>query len=333
MLNKRLRNNYNYLMNKRIFFTLSAILVLTLGSCGLAVPTEINVYLHLDNGESVKTLRVPLGYAVTKIEGPKRENSEFEKWYKDINLTTEFNHAWLTEPTHLYAGYNLNKIKVAELINQTTLSSVVTIEVYNTPNYFGAQTGIAQGSGVIFHEDADGYYALTNNHVTVKPQKDDYDYNQIFYVLDSDHKIKFLAERIHQLNTYDLAIIRFKSIKDYHVAPFSYLPVYAGRDVIAIGSPLGVYNQITYGKTLGSGEVELGDEPYLSNVRFPVLVHNAEIDHGSSGGPLFNHKLQVAGINFASGNNGNGQNVSVSIPTAKVFEYFQIVGGIFSDIT
>jgi len=319
-------------MNKKVAVSLFFTGILSLTSCGLLLDNEVNVYLHFDNGEPSETLKVPVGYNVKKLGIPLRENSIFNKWYSDINLMTEFNRAFITEPTHLFAGYNLDVLRVAEIIRTSTLSSVVTIEAYNTPNYFGANTKVAQGSGVIFHEEDNYYYALTNNHVTVKPQDSIYGYNQVIYVLDSDHQMMFLAEKVHELNTYDLAIVRFKSVKDYLVAPFTYDPNYSGRDVIAIGTPQGHFNTVTYGKTLGFGEIDLGEDKYLSDVKFPVLVHDAEIDHGSSGGPLFNYKLEIAGINFASGSSDNKQ-ISVAIQTEKIFEYFDLVGGIFSDIT
>lgn len=305
-------------------------LLLTLTSCGTIFNDEVTLYLHLDNGEPTEEIKVKIGYAVKNIEIPTRNNSTFNKWYSDINLLEEYDRAFIVDNTHLFAGYNLDVNAVRHQIESTTIRSFVTVETHNTPTYLGATTSIAQGSGVIFHQDEKSFYVLTNNHVTVKPQNGT-NYSQAFYVYDYDHLYAYSAQRIHELNTYDLAIIEFQSLKNYHIAPFSDETTYAGRDVVAIGTPLGVYNQITYGKTKGYGEVELEDAKYLSNVTFPVLVHSAKIDHGSSGGPLFNYNLDLIGINFASGTDESLNNISVAIQMEKILEYLDIVGGMFSD--
>ncbi len=316
--------------NRRVTLLLVALSLLT--ACGDIFSSEVTVYLHLENGEATQTHKVPIGYPIKDFTTPTRINSMFSAWYYDINMTEVVDEVWISKPTHLYASYDLNQIVIEDLIETETIRAFVTVEVYNTKStILGTELSVAQGSGVIFHQDEDGFYVLTNNHVTVKPQPGEY--LQEFFILDYEHRLRYDAVRIHQLNTYDLAILRFESPKDYHVVDFSYAPLYGGRDVIAIGTPMGVYNQITFGKTLGYAEVELQDATYLSDVKFPVIVHSAEIDHGSSGGPLFDHQLELVGINFASGENSDPNNVSVAIPVDKIFAYFDEVGGQFSDIT
>lgn len=319
-------------MKRKIGLSLIFTSLIALSSCGTIFSSEVTLYIHPDNGEPVRELKVKIGFSIKDIETPVRLNSTFDKWYSDINLREEYDRAFIVEEMHLYAAYQLDTVRTRALIDQTAMKAFVTVEAHNTPNYLGANTSIAQGSGVIFHQDEEGYYVLTNNHVTVKPQNGT-SYSQALYIYDYDHLIPYTATKIHELNTYDLAIVRFQSVRDYHLIPFSPEPLYANRDVVAIGTPLGVYNQVTYGKTLGYGEVDLEDEAYLSDVNFPVIVHDAEIDHGSSGGPLLNYRLDLVGINFASGTDELANNVSVAIPMDNIYDYFDIVGGRFSDLT
>jgi S1-C subfamily serine protease len=319
-------------MKSKRFALLALLPLLLLTSCGDLFNANITVYLNYDNGTPEVVKEIPFGYRLSDLEVPERENSIFDGWYSDINLKERYTSAWVSSTQRLYAGYVLDVPKVLEVIENETLSSTVTVEVHNTKSLVGGlQKTISQGSGVIFYQDTQGYYVLTNNHVTVEPR--DGSYTQEFYILDDDQNILYPATRIHELNTYDLAILCFQSLEEYHISQIEDDAVYANRDVIAIGTPMGEYNTITLGKTQGYANVYLPDDEYLSNVDFPVLVHNAEIDHGSSGGPLFDYKLDLIGINFASAEDDSDNPVSVSIPNDKILEYLAARGGKYADIT
>lgn len=306
-----------------ILFLLTALLVTT--SCTSVFNSKVTIYLNFDNGEPEVIQEVTIGSRLSDIDVPPRENSIFTKWYRDPNLSQAYTSPFLTTTIRLYAGYDLDLHAIEEDITAYGLSSVVTVETHNSKSIVGGgvQKSVAQGSGVIFHQDVLGYYVLTNNHVTVAPN--DGEYTQAFYILDSDQNILYSAQRLDQSNNYDLAVLRFQSLESYYIPHIENDKVYANRSVIAIGTPKGIYNTVTYGKTLGFARVYLDDAPYLSNVEFPVIVHDAVIDHGSSGGPLFDYKLDVIGINFASGENDENDPVSVAIPNLEVLNYLALV--------
>ena len=152
-------------------------------------------------------------------------------------------------------------------------SSVVLIAIHN-------QSGqvIGTGSGIMI--SADGFI-LTNNHVasggvyySVKIEEDD----QSYY---TDEIVKYNSD-------LDLAIIRI----DRQLAP---LPVYDGRDklvrgqqVVAIGSPLGLFNSISDGIIAGFRTID----------RVDMIQFTAPISHGSSGGAVLNMYGEVIGLSL-----------------------------------
>lgn len=173
-------------------------------------------------------------------------------------------------------------------------SSVVLIAIHN-------QSGqvIGTGSGIMI--SADGFI-LTNNHVasggvyySVKIEEDD----QSYY---TDEIVKYNSD-------LDLAIIRI----DRQLAP---LPVYDGRDklvrgqqVVAIGSPLGLFNSISDGIIAGFRTID----------RVDMIQFTAPISHGSSGGAVLNMYGEVIGISTAGFDDGQNINLAMGYECIRMF--------------
>ncbi|WP_198439910.1 S1 family peptidase [Pareuzebyella sediminis] len=83
-----------------------------------------------------------------------------------------------------------------------------------------------------------------------------------------------------------------------------------GENVFAIGSPQGLSNSLTKGSISG----------YRANNR---LQFDATIDHGSSGGPLFNYQGEVVGITSAGVESGKELNFAVDIQKIDLSRYLQ----------
>jgi len=81
-----------------------------------------------------------------------------------------------------------------------------------------------------------------------------------------------------------------------------------GENVFAIGSPQGLSNSLTKGSISG----------YRANDR---LQFDATIDHGSSGGPLFNYQGEVVGITSAGVESGKELNFAVDIQKIDLSKY------------
>ncbi len=172
-------------------------------------------------------------------------------------------------------------------------SSIVMIAVYNR-----AGEPIATGSGIMIGRDG---YILTNNHVTRG--------GYFFAVRIEDDENIYKTNEVIKYNTVlDLAVIRI----DRRLHP---LPLYKGRKlvrgqkVVAIGSPLGMFNSVSDGIISGFREIDSVD----------MIQFTAPISHGSSGGALLNMRGEVIGISTAGIDEGQNINLAVSYEDIGMF--------------
>jgi len=134
------------------------------------------------------------------------------------------------------------------------------------------------GSGFII--GADGYI-LTNAHVVEDAR------NVIVYLTD---KRQFQAKVIGVDPLTDIALLKIGA-KDLPVAIIGdseHLEV--GDWVVAIGSPFGFTNSVTQGIVSAKGRA-------LEEAYVPFIQTDVPVNPGNSGGPLFNLKGEVVGIN------------------------------------
>lgn len=189
-------------------------------------------------------------------------------------------------------------------------------------NYFGS--GVAsQGSGVIFHEDENYYYVLTNNHVIY----DNPNYQLIEYFI-YDYKGNEIGARLHSLDPdYDLGLLYFpKGDEVLNILPLSQDNPSVDTTVISMGQPRGQINTISFGEVINYQKISLNDaSKEQSNVTFDVIRHNSPINNGSSGGVLINANFEIVGINYAGTNmDENPSTFSYAIPVTKVREYLSL---------
>lgn len=179
--------------------------------------------------------------------------------------------------------------------------SIVMIEIHS---YNGDIIGT--GSGIMIGKNG---YILTNNHVA----KD----GAFFSVrIEDDNEIYTTDEVIKYNHQFDLAIIRInRKLKP--------LRIYNGRDklvrgqrVVAIGSPLGLFNSVSDGIISGFRNIN-----YVDMIQF-----TAPISHGSSGGAVLNMNGEVIGISTAGID--SGQNINLAVEYSIINDF---VRG-FSDI-
>ena len=141
---------------------------------------------------------------------------------------------------------------------------------------------MAAGSGIIV--EADGYI-VTNNHVVE-------DASEILVTLDRGET--YDAELIGRDPKTDLALIKIDADEDLIVASFGDSDaVRVGDWVIAVGNPFGLDNTVTTGIVSSRGR-RIGAGPYDD-----FLQIDASINRGNSGGPAFNTKGEVIGVNTA----------------------------------
>ena len=96
----------------------------------------------------------------------------------------------------------------------------------------------------------------------------------------------------------DIAVVQFQSERELYVAPFANVStIQRGELLVSMGSPLGpeLFNSTSFG-------VVSGNPRYIYNsglsLSVKVIQHDASVNPGNSGGPVFNLQGQIVGINF-----------------------------------
>ncbi len=141
--------------------------------------------------------------------------------------------------------------------------------------------GMVQGSG--FFISADGYL-VTNNHVV--------EHAQDVTVITADGK-SVPARIVGTDPKTDLALLKVEEGSDYPYVSFASREPRVGDWVIAVGNPFGLGGTVTAGIVSARGR-DIGDGPYDD-----FLQIDAPVNHGNSGGPTFNAKGEVVGVNTA----------------------------------
>lgn len=170
----------------------------------------------------------------------------------------------------------------------------------------GNQEAQAQGSGFVI--DSDGHI-VTNDHV----------------VENADS----VSVRFWNGNTYDASVVGTDPSTDLAVikvdAPSSILhpvslgdssSVQVGDPVVAIGSPFGLEETVTSGIVSAlHRQIEALNQFTIND----TIQTDAAINHGNSGGPLFNAAGQVIGVNSQiAGQTGANVGIGFSIPSDTV---------------
>jgi serine protease Do len=154
-----------------------------------------------------------------------------------------------------------------------------------------------QGSGFIV--SADGLI-LTNAHV-VRDAKD--------VTVKLTDRREFQAKVLGSDPKTDVAVLKINAT-NLPVAPLGNASdLKVGEWVLAIGSPFGFENSVTAGVVSAKGR-SLPDESFV-----PFIQTDVAVNPGNSGGPLFNARGQVIGINSQIfSHTGGYQGLSFAIP-------------------
>jgi serine protease Do len=200
-----------------------------------------------------------------------------------------------------------NKIyDVAELVK----TSVVGITTYE------GTTRLALGSGVVYFFDqiTNTYYFITNNHVVVGGDN--------FKVIFSD-STSVVATLIGVHEDIDIAILSFSGMGLDQNITVSELGSSAGLTtgtvVLAAGNPKGYdfYGSLTMGIVSGTNRDVEGDGVV------GYIQHDASINSGNSGGPLYTLDGKVVGINVSKYSSTEIEGMGFAIPIDLVKQVIQ----------
>ena len=162
------------------------------------------------------------------------------------------------------------------------------------------------GSGVIYYKalTVDGNYlykVITNEHVvSVSDEISVVKGEEEYKIYDEAYDEEITAKLIGRDAENDIAVLEFVSGREYSAVKFAKLDeVKAGKFVVAMGTPLDTefYNTATYG--------------IISRVKGTYIQHDAAINSGNSGGPLFDLSGNLVGINNAKLSGSTSSGVSI----------------------
>jgi serine protease Do len=217
----------------------------------------------------------------------KEENELKTKTYNSIEKQTSVMESISNENNTIKSEVEKSYVELAQLAK-----SVILINVYNSDKEI-----VGRGSGVIITKDG---FILTNFHVIKE--------GVLFGILFENNKTEYFTDRLVKYHQeYDLALLKIdKNTDPLMINPHEQLV--RGQKIVAIGSPLGLFNTVSDG--IISGFRDFGD--------IELLQITAPISSGSSGGALIDLYGNLVGITTA-GFEGQNLNLAVGTNYIKLF--------------
>jgi putative serine protease PepD len=203
------------------------------------------------------------------------------------------------------------QLSVGEIAQQDTKSVVEVIAsdvASNAAPYPYGQHGSSQSEGTGWVYDASGHI-VTNNHVV--------DGSTSVKVTFSDGK-SYTAKVVGTDTSTDLAVLQV-SAPSSELAPLTLADssnVAVGDGVVAIGDPFGLTGTVTSGIVSAiNREIDSPDGTPIEG----AIQTDAAINHGNSGGPLFDLQGHVIGITSQiESDSGGNDGVGFAIPSNTI---------------
>src|SRR5262252_4530267 len=178
---------------------------------------------------------------------------------------------------------------------------------FRAPNDDGAQGGrqrhIIQGQGSGFFISPNGYI-VTNNHVVANAVKVD-------VLTDSGATLE--AKVVGTDAKSDLALIKVDGRSDFPFVKLADASPKIGEWVVAMSNPFGLGGTVTAGIVSAQGR-DIGSGAYDDYIQI-----DAPVNRGNSGGPTFNLKGEVIGVNTAIYSpSGGSVGIAFAVPASTV---------------
>jgi serine protease Do len=167
----------------------------------------------------------------------------------------------------------------------------------------------SEGSGFVYRADG---YIITNDHVVSGAK-------EVTIILNNGRE---LTGKVTSAPEWDVAVVKVdaKGLETLGMADSKQVKV--GQMTVAIGSPFGLENSVTFGHVSALGRENMIPD-YLKGgeTRFyPDLIQtDAAINQGNSGGPLVDIDGRVIGmISSIASRNGGSNGIGFAIPSNQV---------------
>ncbi len=196
---------------------------------------------------------------------------------------------------------------VAKLVGPSVVHIEADMPVSDAESQYGHGKRVEEsGSGVII-EWKDSYYVLTNRHVVRDAAP------AAVRIRLADGRLVHPSKILEDDDT-DIAVLAITAPNLVAAPVGNSERLEIGDFVLAVGSPFGLTNSVTFGIISGKGrrDLRLND----ATVKFQdFLQTDAAINPGNSGGPLVNLHGEIIGINTAiASTTGRNEGIGFAIP-------------------
>ncbi|MBO4667591.1 MAG: trypsin-like peptidase domain-containing protein [Bacilli bacterium] len=320
-------------MKKFLSIFLIIIFIFTLSGCKEQETDEdyYKVTFKVD-GEVYKTIKVKENDPVSPVVAPTKNNLIFSFWSQVGSSKPYDFEKPVTRNFTLNANYEIASSAINE-VTMNYLHGIFTVKVEFVKENklwfipISEEITTQQGSAVAIGSSILGFCFLTNSHVVNTLAE----YDKRSIKIEDAWGKTYSVDLVQVDPSYDLALLQCgifsnAGLKEKNIPYFTL----ANEDpkvndpVIALGTPKGQKNTITSGKIQSYDTITLTTQnEKTSNVTFPVIVHNAYIGSGSSGGALINSDYELVGINYAARQTDEQfSGRCYSIPASKIREFF-----------
>jgi serine protease Do len=259
--------------NRKNFFGIACLVCVAAAICGISIGFGFGLVNNFVDG----------------ILGKK--SNKFFSFGSNTNPSVDV----ISTPSSGMSSNNYSNSDYLSMIDRVSKSVVaISTSVDTVDHFFGfpiRQSG--SGSGVIFHDDGDKVYIVTNCHVINTA-------NNVNVSIEGSDAVS--AHLIGKNVEADLAVIYINradlnnlGIADVKVAEFGdSSSIRLGESISAIGNALGEGNTVT------SGIISAKDKKInIDGRELSVIQINASINPGNSGGALINSNGEIIGITTA----------------------------------
>ncbi|MCC0684118.1 trypsin-like peptidase domain-containing protein [Clostridioides sp. ZZV15-6383] len=233
-------------------------------------------------------LEIPFERPITNINYDKNTNKTYTSTDRPNSENTLININLISKKPIQGKEAELSYEELAKLS-----ASVVMIVVCNSED-----KPFKSGSGVVINNEG---YILTNLHVV----NDGYSFLVRF---ENDDKVYTSYQIIKYHSDYDLAVIKVDRKCKPIPVKVSKKPV-RGQKIVAIGSPLGLFNTVSDGIISAFRDFET----------VQMIQFTAPISSGSSGGALLDMFGNLLGLISAGYDDGQNLNLAVESNLVKMF--------------
>ena len=193
----------------------------------------------------------------------------------------------------------------------TSYASEAVVHIAVGRDQEGRRTMLQAGDGSGFVLTPDGWI-VTNDHVVRAS-------DEVQVVLADGRQLTGKVRRTND-QTLDIALIKVDA-KNLPVLKFADSDsVRPGQIVIAVGSPFGLENTVTFGHVSAIGRPGQASDGFSAPRFYSGMIQtDASINPGNSGGPLINVKGEVIGVNTSIfSTSGASAGIGFSIPANVV---------------